>query len=224
MSARRAISGFVAGTCAVLALSACGGGARQDASEPSKNFTVAVTTATFPSSQRLSEHTKMVIAVRNVSGQAIPDLAVTVCNISCAYGSAAGEGTSATAFATYANAPGIANPSRAVWVVDQPPGTCAGSNGYSCQSGGAGGDVTADANTWALGRPLAPGATATFVWAVTAVAPGKHVVAWEIAAGLNGKAKAVLSDGTLPHGVFPVNITSATAKPYVNDAGQIVGG
>ena len=48
----------------------------------------------------------------------------------------------------------------------------------SCNQGGSGGAVTAYSNTWALGR-LAPGATARFVWRVTAVSPGTHVVAYD---------------------------------------------
>ena len=66
----------------------------------------------------------------------------------------------------------------------RPPGPCR----YSCRSGGPGGAVTAYANTWALG-PLKPGATAKFVWGVTAVKSGRHVVQYQVAAGLNGKAK-----------------------------------
>jgi hypothetical protein len=81
--------------------------------------------------------------------------------------------------------------------------------------------VTAYANTWALGR-LAPGKTARFVWAVTAVKAGKHVVAWQVAAGLNGKAKAVLSNGSAPHGAFAVNVGTAPAQSYVNNNGQVV--
>ena len=48
------------------------------------------------------------------------------------------------------------------------------------------------------------------------------MVAWEVAAGLNGKAKAVLADGSLPHGTFTVNVSSAPAQTYVNNNGQIV--
>ncbi|HUA48693.1 MAG TPA: hypothetical protein VMA77_25900, partial [Solirubrobacteraceae bacterium] len=68
-----------------------------------------------------------------------------------------------------------------------------------------------------------PGHTAKFDWAVTAVAPGRHVVAWEVAAGLNGKAKAVLQGrGGLPHGKFTVTIHNAPSESYVNNNGQIV--
>ena len=54
------------------------------------------------------------------------------------------------------------------------------------------------------------------------MAPGRHVVAWEVAAGLNGKAKAVTSSGALPHGKFTVLIHNAPSESYVNNNGQIV--
>ena len=82
--------------------------------------------------------------------------------------------------------------------------------------------VTAYTNTWALGR-LAPGQTARFQWGVTAVKPGTYTVAYQVAAGLNGKAKAVASDGTLPSGVFHVHDRPRRpAQAYVNNAGQVV--
>jgi hypothetical protein len=215
--------GLICGALAALVLAACGSGARQDASEPAGNFPVAVATATFPASQRLSEHTHLVLAIRNTGSKTIPNVAVTICNVTCAYPAPAGEGTDAAAFAQDLQMTGLANPSRPVWVVDRPPGAC----NYGCKpnspggQGGPGGAVTAYSNTWALGR-LAPGQTARFDWAVTAVAPGRHIVAWEVAAGLNGKAKAVTSAGSLPHGTFAVRISSAPAETYVNNNGQIV--
>jgi hypothetical protein len=222
LSTRR--TGLICGALAALVLAGCGGGgASQAASEPSGNFTVTVTTASFPASQRLSEHTHFVLSVRNTGSKTIPNIAATVCNVTCTYPAPAGEGTDAAAFAQDLQMQGLANPSRPVWVIDRPPGQC--NSGCSPNSvggsGGPGGAVTAYSNTWALGS-LAPGATATFNWAVTAVAPGQHVVAWEIAAGLNGKAKAVLSNGSAPHGTFKVNISTAPAQTYVNNNGQIV--
>jgi hypothetical protein len=216
----------IGATCAALAaliLSGCGGGARQDASEPSGHFTVSVTTATFPATQRLSEHTHLVLDVRNTGSKPIPNIAATICNVTCAYPAPKGEGTSAAAFAEDLQMQGLANPSRPVWVVDSTPGQCnAGCNPNSVAGAGSpGGAVTANSNTWALGS-LAPGATAKFDWAVTAVAPGHHVVAWEVAASLTGKAKAVLSDGSLPHGTFAVTIKTAPSESYVNNNGQIV--
>jgi hypothetical protein len=62
---------------------------------------------------------------------------------------------------------------------------------------------------------------------VTAVSPGKFTVAWEIAAGQYGKAKAVIANGSspcgrTPCGTFPVTIRKTPSQSYVNDAGQIV--
>ena len=216
--------GLICGALAALVLAGCGGGARQDASEPTGNFPVAVTTATFPGSQRLSEHTHLVLAVRNTGSKTIPNVAVTICNVTCSYPAPPGEGTDAAAFANDRQQTGLANPSRPIWVVDRPPGACnvGCQAGSTAGSGSPGGAVTAYSNTWALGS-LAPGHTAKFDWAVTAVAPGRHVVAWEVAAGLNGKAKAVLQGrGGLPHGTFTVTIHNAPSESYVNNNGQIV--
>jgi hypothetical protein len=208
---------MVAGVGLALAISACGGGQNQAASEPSGNFSVAVSTARFPASQRLAQHTHLVIAVRNSDTKTIPNVAVTICNATCAYPAPKGEGSSSQAFAASIDQSYLANPSRPLWIVDRAPGPC----GYSCRNGGQGAAVTAYANTWALGR-LKPGATARFDWAVTAVQAGKHVVAWQVAAGLNGRAKAVLASGAAPHGTFAVNVGTAPAQSYVNNNGQIV--
>jgi hypothetical protein len=209
---------MAAGVGVALAISACGGGQNQAASEPSGNFAVTVSTATFPAAQRLAQHTHLVIAVHNTGTKAIPDVAVTICNVTCAYPAPRGEGSSSSAFAADISQSNLANPSRPVWVIERPPGAC----GYSCRNGGQGAAVTAYSNTWALGR-LAPGKTARFDWAVTAVKPGRHVVAWQVAAGLNGKAKAVLANGSAPHGTFAVKVKTAPAQSYVNNNGQIVG-
>lgn len=207
-----------AGVAAALTLAACGG-AQQDANVPSGKFPVEVMTATFPSFQRLAQHTHLVITVRNIGKRTIPNLSVTICNTTCRYPAPIGQGTSVAAFAQYLKQPGAASHSRPVWVVDQPPGLC----GYSCINGGAGADASTAANTWQGGQ-LKPGATATFKWALTAVAPGRFVVAWEIGADIYGKAKAVLPNGLLPQGAFPVTIAQAPAQSYVNDKGQVVQG
>jgi hypothetical protein len=202
----------LAGIGATLALSACGGGARQDAQEPSGNFAVRVEAATFPTSQRLSQHTHMVISVKNAGNKAIPDIAVTITDPKW--------GTSIQAFAQHVSMTGLASHSRPVWIVDRPPdpnGQC----GFSCSKGGPGGAATAYSNTWALGR-LAPGQSVKFDWALTAVVAGTHVVHYRIAAGLNGKAKATLSGGGIPQGTFTVKISKAPAQSYVTGSGRIV--
>lgn len=200
-----------------VALSACGGGSPQDANAPSGRFPVAVTAATFPVRQTLAQHTRLTIAVRNAGHRTIPNVAVTICNGTCRYPAPKGEGTSVAPFGQYLNTPGLAYHSRPVWIIDRPPGPC----GYSCQQGGAGSYFTYAANTWAAGS-LKPGATATFTWGLTAVAPGQHVVAWQVSADIFGKAHAVLADGSLPHGTFAVSISRAPAQSYVSNSGKVV--
>jgi hypothetical protein len=206
------------GIAASVALAACGGGGSdQSASEPKGNFTVQVPTATFPPSQRLAQQTRLVIAVRNSGAKTIPNIAVTICNVTCAYPALKGQGTNAGAFAQDLDQPNLASSSRPVWIVDRPPGPCR----FACQSGGPGGAVTAHSNTWALGA-LRPGATAKFQWAVTAVKAGKHIVAWQVAAGLHGNARAVLSDGTAPRGTFKVTISRMPQQSFVTASGKVV--
>jgi hypothetical protein len=212
------IIGTVAGATAALALGACGGGARQDASEPAGSYTVEVSQAAFPATQSLAQHAHFVLTVRNVeSVKTIPLVAVTICNLSCAYPPPSGGGTQAQAFGENIKMQNVAYPSRPVWIVDRGPGPCQA----SCQSGGPGGAVTAYANTWALG-PLKPGESKTFNWAVTAVKAGTHVVNWVVAAGLNGKAKAQLAGGGQPGGTVTVKISAAPQQAYVTDQGQVV--
>jgi hypothetical protein len=226
VSGWRVTSGAVAASAVIgLALAGCGGGSSQAASEPSGNFRVDVSSATFPVRQALAQHSDMVITVRNAGSKAIPDIAVTITD--------GGDGTSAQPFSEVLHTPGLADPSRAVWVVDQAPcpakatditrsGECApvGPGGVR-ETGGPGGAVTAYSNTWAMGR-LSSGHRATFKWGVTAVQPGVHVIHYRIAAGLNGKAKAVAAGGQPLAGTFVVNIAAKPRRSYVNDAGQIV--
>ncbi len=172
-----------------LGIAGCGGGQRQDADEPSGTFPVAIVRASFPTKQHLAKSERFVIAVRNTGSQAVPNLAVTV-----------------DSFASRSEQAGLADPSRAVWVIDDGP---------------RGGD-TAYTNTWALGR-LEPGQTRRFVWRVTAVAPGTHTVKWQVAAGLNGKAKATLSDNRAPEGSFTVDVSEKPAQAKVDpDTGKVV--
>jgi hypothetical protein len=178
--------------CAVLgavALAGCSGGRRQDANEPSGNFRVAVMRASFPTKQRLAAPVRMVITVRNTGSAAVPDLAVTV-----------------NSFAARSEQAGLADPSRAVWIVDDGP---------------RGGD-SAYVGTWALGR-LDPGQTRRFVWRVTAVQAGTHTVKWQVAAGLNGKAKATLAGNRAPAGSFTVDVSGRPSQTRVDpQTGKVV--
>jgi hypothetical protein len=109
-------------------------------------------------------------------------------------------------FASRSQQPGLADAGRAVWVVDDGP---------------HGGD-TAYTDTWALGR-LAPGQTRRFVWRVTAIQPGTHTVRWQIAAGLGGRAKAVLAGNRDPSGAITVDVSDRPAQARVDpDTGDVV--
>jgi hypothetical protein len=178
----------VAGLAAV-ALAGWGGGERQDADEPSGTFQVDVVRASFPTKQHLAQPERFVIAVRNTGDQAVPNVAVTV-----------------SSFAERSEQAGLADPERAVWIIDSSP------------SGGQ----TAYTNTWALGR-LPPGQTRRFVWRVTAVKAGTHTVKWQVAAGLNGKAKATLAGNRAPAGSVTVDVSAKPAQAHVDPkTGKVV--
>jgi hypothetical protein len=102
----------------------------------------------------------------------------------------------------------LADSARPVWVLDRPP---------------AGGS-TAYTNTWALG-PMLAGETKRFVWRVTPVQPGTHRVRFRVAAGLTGRAKAVLSGNRAPERELTVRISSRPARARVDpETGAVVHG
>jgi hypothetical protein len=197
---------FAAIACGALA-TACGGSGSPRHAIP---FRVVVTRVQLPARQRLAQRTRLVIAVRNASLKTIPDIAVTMTNPRW--------GTAAKAFSTVIPPqPGLASRSRPVWIVDRPPGPCV----FGCPPGGPGGAATAYTNTWALGR-LSPGHAATFSWVLTAVAAGRYLVAYRIAAGLNPPARAVLPGGRPAAGVIVVAITSRPRRTYVANNGRVL--
>ncbi len=189
------------------------GSQTQAASEPKGKFPV-IASASFPSGQRISARTRLVVKVTNAGRRTVPDVAVTITD---GIPSHPDWGTQVQAFDYVLNQSNLASHSRPVWVVDQSPGPCQ----YSCHTGGPGGAVTAYSNTWALG-PLKPHKTAVFDWHLTPVQPGAWVVNWSVAAGMVGNAKAVTPGGGLPRGSFTVHISQVPAKSYVNNNGKIV--
>jgi hypothetical protein len=88
--------------------------------------------------------------------------------------------------------PTLANPRRPVWVLNTPP--------FNSDS--------AFTDTWTVG-PVPAGQTRTMRWSVTAVKAGTYSVRYKVAAGLQGKAKAELPDGSQPKGSFLARITRA---------------
>jgi hypothetical protein len=212
VSGRKSCIGWALVLLGSAAVAACGS-QTQAAAEPKGNFRVAPS-ASFPTNQRLSQHTQLVVRVTNTGSKTIPNVAVTITGGTPNHPD---YGTQLQAFSYYLNMPNLANHSRPVWIVDKAPGPC----GYSCKTGGPGAGATAFSNTWALGQ-LKAGKTAVFDWHLTAVQPGAWVVNWRVAAGEFGNAKAILAGGGIPRGSFTVHVSSKPAQAYVNNGGGIV--
>jgi hypothetical protein len=202
---RRAGATIAAGIGALL-LAACGGGGeRQDANEPEADFPIEVTTAKFPNRQRLAETTDLRLGVENTGEETIPDLAVTIFVEDRAQGS----------FSIRLDQPGLANPNRPVWVLEDKYPRLAGEP----RPPGSSPADTAATNTYAFGA-LDPGDTREMIWRVTPVRGGTYTVNYEIAAGLHGSAEAVTADGP-PSGKFVVTIATKAPKATVSDAGKV---
>jgi hypothetical protein len=206
------------GTCvAALALSACGGGGeRQDADEPEGEFAVAVTDAQFPNRQRLAETTDLELGVENTGNEQIPNLAVTIYLDDGGGAVSSGSGGQGS-FSIRTEQPGLANPNRPVWILENKYPRLAGEEAPLGSSPG----TTAQTNTFAFG-PMAPGETREMVWRLTAVRGGTYTVNYEIAAGLQGKAEAVTADGSTPEGKFVVTISTKPPSATIDDQGNVI--
>lgn len=189
-------------TLVMVLAGACGGGQRQDANEPTGNYRVAVTGAAFPTRQRLAKSSNLVIKVKNTGSKTVPDIAVSL-----------------RGFSTRLQDSTLADPSRPVFVINGVPKRI-GDFQESKEAAPQGGE-TAYVNTWALG-PLAPGRSKSFRWSVTAVKAGPYRITYTVAAGLNGKARAVAAGGGAPRGVFKGSVSSAAPQTRVADDGKTV--
>ncbi|MFL5908870.1 MAG: hypothetical protein ACJ75Z_14895 [Solirubrobacterales bacterium] len=234
LKAPRRIGIGLLGALAAAFLASCGGGERQDVNEPSGDFPVAITNANFPSKQQLAENTNLTLTVQNTGNQTIPDLAITIFTTSDAKTGQSGTsdtgtastGTESTAtaaanlpqaqgsFSVRSQQPGLANPSRPVWILEEGYPKLAGQT----QSAGA---AAAQTDTFSFGA-VAPGENKQIVWNVTPEQPGTYTVHYRVAAGLQGKAKAVTGDGSVPEGEFVVRISSTPPQTRVTDSGKVV--
>lgn len=233
VSRRRVSSAVTVAVAAGLTLAACGG-SPQDANVPVGRFRVDIPVKSFPASQTLAKHTSLVIVIRNPGPKTIPDPSVTICNMTCGpatgkwHNPPEGQGTTVLPFSVLNRTENVANLSKTVWAIDQAPNPTPCINGarnnqsYNCASGGPGGSVSVDSNTWALGHPLKPHGSVRFEWKVTPVCTGKYTVAWQVSGGLFGGPKAVLGNGSVPQGSFTVNINGAPQQSYVDNSKRIV--
>ena len=202
------IAGLAAG------LAACGDDDRQDVDEPEGEFPVNVSEAKFPTNQRLADTSDLRVAIENIGEEQIPDLAVTIYT---------GDEKAGGPFDIRSDQPGLADPNRPVWILasDYPKLLTPGLDPNELDDAPSAGAEAAQTDTFSFG-PVAPGDTKDIVWRVTAVEAGTYTVHYEVAAGLQGKAKAVTGDGSPVEGEFVVTITDKPPQARVNDAGEVV--
>jgi hypothetical protein len=183
---------------ALLLAVGCGGGARQDADEPSGDFKVEVVNASFPRVQHIAQTVLLRVRVRNADTRALP-VAVTIETASpnrAVAASSFGQGSLDTA---------LADSNRPVWVLDRGP---------------RGGD-TAVTNTWLAG-PLRPGESRLMTWRLVAAKAGTYTVTYRISPGLTGKAK--VAAGSRAGGRFRVVIADEPVPARVGPGGSVIRG
>ena len=187
----------------VIAAVGCGGGERQDENEPEGDFAVEVVASDFPKQQKLAQSSDLMITVRNSGDETVPNVAVTLKGLDYR-----------------ATQPDVANAERPQFAINGVPREIGGfpeakdATPLGCDS--------AYVNTWACG-PLKPGAERTFVWKVTAVKAGPYDISWRVAAGLNGKAKAVAAGGgAAPSGSFTGTVSNKAPDVRIANDGKTV--
>ena len=125
-------------------------------------------------------------------------------------------------FSIRSDQPGLADPNRPVWILENgyPKLLDPGEDEADLAAAPTAGAEAAQTDTFAFG-PLAAGESKRIFWQVTPVEAGTYTVHYELAAGLNGKAKAVTDDGSPVEGEFVVTISDKPPQARVNEAGQV---
>jgi hypothetical protein len=227
----RAPEARIATGIAVLALGAgvagCGGGQRQDVTEPAGNFPVQITKAKFPNHQRLADVSDLQLEIKNAGTNTVPNLAVTINTVaegtpnlkSPATSTGSGQGS----FNIRVDEPNLASPFRPVWILEEHyPKLITGQ--YTLKNldkAPTAGAAAAQTDTFQFG-PLKPDRSRDIAWRVTPVRPGTYTVHYEVAASLTGKSKAVTPDGSPVKGEFVVTITSKVPQTCVTGSGKVI--
>lgn len=203
---------IVLALASILALSACGGGEeRRDVEEPEATFPVRVVDAEFPIRQRLAEPVDLSITVENTGDQAIPDLTITVVTRDPEQDNGVARGS----FLTRSEQEDLEDPNQPVWILEH------GWPRVDDESQPAGAEV-AQTNTFAFGA-LRPGERRRAVWRVTPTRGGTFVVTYRIAAGTEGRARAVDENGqSPPSGMFQPTVSTEAPQTRVDDDGNVV--
>jgi hypothetical protein len=198
-----------------VGLSACGGGKeRQDVDEPEADFPVAVNAAKFPTDQRLAQTSDLRLEIENTGNEQVPDLAVTIWT---------GDEKGGGSFSVASDQPGLSDPNRPVWILENgfpKLATTPDEGAADLETAPSAGADVAQTDTFAFG-PLDAGDSKDVVWRVTPVQAGTYTLHYELAAGLNGNAKAVGEDGSPVEGEFVVTITDKPARATVGANGQV---
>jgi len=201
-------TGFAALAVAAL-LSACGGSSSSSADEePTGDFHVKVTEASFPTRQALGQTTMLKLGIRNSGRRTIPGLTVSF-TIAGKQGS-----ESSLPFGVRDPQPELAQPERPVWVLAQTYPRLHGSSD-------PGGASTSSRKTFAFGE-LKPGESTKAIWKLSAVRAGKFTLLYRIDAGYGGKANAKTTGGVSPGGSFKTEVTTSLPETEVTDSGEIV--
>jgi hypothetical protein len=187
---------------ALLVAAGCGGKERQDAHEPRGTFKVEVIDTSFPAQQKLAKRSKLRLELRNADTRKIPNIAVTLNGLDIRK-----------------NDPDLADPRRPQFVING-RGFSPGGIRDAGEAGPKSGE-TAYTNTWALG-PLNPGESKTFTWDVTAVLAGPYRLHYLVAAGLNGKARAIDPSGHVPSGYFRGEVSNRPPQASIAEDGETV--
>jgi hypothetical protein len=192
-------------TVAAIVLAGCGG-SRQDAHEPEATYRMKVARVSFPRLQAVARPVTLEIAMRNVSTQTVPTVAVTV--------------DSLTYNSRYA---ALADPRRPIWVIERGPGAIAVPPVESQEVSPPGGAQTAATKTWALGS-LPPRHTTRFVWKLVPVKAGTYTLHFAYAAGVSGKSKVHVVLGS-QRGAITVHIAPKPPATHVNpETGKVLPG
>ena len=168
----------------LLALAGCGGGERQDENEPSGNFPVEVVKASFPGKQKLAKSSDLVVTVRNAGQETIPNIARDRERLRRAQVE-----------------PGPGRRDRPVFAINGVQVKIARLPGVE---GRRAARLRHRVRQHLGVRPAEAEPDEDVPLAVTAVHAGDYKVAWRVAAGLDGKAKAVAQGGgPAPRGISP---------------------
>jgi hypothetical protein len=140
-------------------------------------------------------------------------------------GSPSGEGGNAGGFDYRTSFPGVADPARPRFVVNQiPTRTPRPDKGKGPQPAIL--DPLERSSSYVDTYPLGPldaGRSATFTWNVTAVKAGPYHVCWRVNAGLDGKAKAVPArTGERIDGSFDGAIAQKPPQAHIAQDGKTV--